>query len=323
MDVGVMYPKMPTTLGGVLPYADLARRHGGRLWFGHSDAVDSLTMMAALAGRGAAIPLGTAVTLHPLWSPSALARQALSISRLSGASVVLGIGPGGARFQESALGAPLARPVAETERFARQVLAVTEHSPAAVQLGFGVLRPAMAEAAGRAASHAITWLTPGSWIRDSIAPALARGAASSERPVPHLEAVVHVGVRRPGRDPVSLVDSAVHAHLAAPHYRDMLRRAGIDLPDDGRGAARAVVDQGVYLFGSPEEIADGLELLHADGADEVVVNVFGVLASHGEAAALADLEEVLAVLTERRIARERARTEALDSFLAGAEDVLA
>lgn len=322
MDVGVIYPKMPTALGGVLPYADLARRHGSRLWFGHSSAIDSLTLMAALAGRGVAVPLGTAVTLHPLWSPTTLARQAVSISRLSGASVLLGIGPGGTRFQESVLGTPLARPVAETEQFARRVLAVTESSDVPIQLGLGVLRSAMAEAAGRVASHAITWLTPGSWIRGTIAPALARGALSTGRAVPALEAVAHVGVRRPGRDPVSLTQSAVHAHLAAPHYRDMLNRAGIDLHDDGRSAARAVLDAGVYIYGSPKEIADELERLHADGANEVVLNVFGVLASHGEAAALEDLEEVLEVLAARRVARERERNEALDSFLNGAQGVL-
>ncbi|MEI3867516.1 LLM class flavin-dependent oxidoreductase [Microbacterium sp. CCNWLW134] len=316
IDVGVMYPEMPVALGPVIPYADAARGGGHRLWFGQSNIVDSHATMAALIGRGYTIPFGTGVVLHPLWHPHGLGIQALSIARLSGHSYVAGIGPGGTEFQQKALGAPLPRPAAATEEFARRLLSVVPvplrthpHSGqpidphfGAVEVGFGVLRPGMARASGRSAQWAITWLTPEAYLRDTLIPAAERGADEAGERMPRVAAIVHVGIRRLGRDPDRMAFRAVGAHLTAPHYVDMLKRAGIevDAADPVAGARRIVRDE-VYLYGSATEIVDAAERLGDAGVDEVVFNVFGVSQEHGTGAALHDLSEVLDEVRQRRV----------------------
>lgn len=317
IEIGIMYPEMPVALGPVIPYAEMARIGGHRLWFGQSNIVDSHATMAALIGRGYAIPFGTGVVLHPLWHPHGLGIQALSIARLSGHSYVLGIGPGGAEFQQKALGHLIAKPASATEDFARRVREVVpvplrSHPNSgqpvdprfgSVEVGFGVLRPGMAQASGRSAQWAVTWLAPASYLADVLVPAAERGAMQAHAPAPRFACIVHVAVRRPGRDPDRLALRAVGAHLAAPHYVDMLRRGGLDVDatDPARGA-RELVRSEVYVYGTPVEIVDALERLGESGADDVVVNVFGVAQEHGMGAALEDLGEVLDEAHRRRAA---------------------
>lgn len=308
-DIGILYPEMPVALGPTVPFAEIARRRGHRLWFGHSSLVDSQATMAALIGRGYTIPYGSAVALFPLWHSHQFAVQARSIANLSGNTYIAGIGPGGKDFQTNALGAPLARPVTASGEFVvgmkralypdsgadlLRLKPRADQMLGSVETGLGVLRPAMARCAGRTAEWAVTWLTPGAYLKELIIPAMAESAEEHGRSLPHVASVVHFAVRRSGRDPFALAHTAAHAHLRGEHYASMLRQAGLDVETGSteRGAAE-LVRSGTFLYGDTTEIAEGIDQLQYQGVGEVILNSYGVATAHGVGAALDDLEEVL------------------------------
>ncbi|WP_308016278.1 hypothetical protein [Nonomuraea aurantiaca] len=136
------------------------------------------------------------------------------------------------------------------------------HPP--VEVGLGVLRPGMA---GAVADVAITWMTPSHYLEDTLLPALTAGAEGRPRR-PRGATVVHVALAAPGRDPRRLAYRAAAGHLRAPHHTDMLRRAGmLTDPADPRAGAAALVEAGVYVYGTAVEVA---QRLRGHRADEIV-----------------------------------------------------
>jgi alkanesulfonate monooxygenase SsuD/methylene tetrahydromethanopterin reductase-like flavin-dependent oxidoreductase (luciferase family) len=326
MKIGIMFPEMPVGVGQAVPYAEIARRGGHRLWFGHSTIVDSHLTMAALAARGYALSFGSAVALFPLWHPHGFAVQALSIARLTGQTYVAGMGPGGREFQQKTLGHVLDKPVSATTAFALEARRVipqplqtnsatpdgqVDPSFGSVEFGFGVLRPAMARAVGRVADWSITWLTPERYIRETLLPTMRAAATEAGRVEPRLATVLHVGVKRPNRIPEKLAFSAVGAHLRTAHYTSMLQQAGVMVdPAEPESGAKALVRNGVYIYGGVDDIVAQIESMHRTGANEVVLNMFGVAQVHGYAAALEDLQEILSALDSRARQTQRAAESA-------------
>jgi alkanesulfonate monooxygenase SsuD/methylene tetrahydromethanopterin reductase-like flavin-dependent oxidoreductase (luciferase family) len=284
---------------------------------GQSLLAESHQVLAYLAGSGTRIPVGLGVTLVPLRSPFEAAVQARSLALLTGHPVVAGYGAATPEFVAAMRGTSYERPATAAAGYARAVRGLlagdaSHHQceacvvrgslPAAphpiVEVGLGVLRPAMARAAGAVADAAITWLTPPDYVRDVLAPALANGAVGRRRP-PRIATVVHVAVRRPGRDPRQLALYGARAHLSAPHYTDMLRRAGVAAdPADPMAGAAAIVDAGVFIYGTPDEIAKCLQSYRDAGVDEVILNPAGTARADGDSAAVTDLTEILAAISD-------------------------
>ncbi|MFJ2263959.1 hypothetical protein ACIOKD_37680 [Streptomyces sp. NPDC087844] len=67
--------------------------------------------------------------------------------------------------------------------------------------------------------------------------------------------VVHVLVRRPGRDVGDAVLRATRNHLSGPHYRRTLSKAGVRLDGNDTDIAEELVDHGVVLVGTCSDIA--------------------------------------------------------------------
>ena len=223
--------------------------------------------------------------------------QARSISRLSGHSYVAGVGPGSVAFQRDWLGAPLDRPVAASEEFLSRVSGRIGTRPDGVETGLGVLRTPMARSAGRVADWAITWLTPTSYVRDALIPAMHASAEEARRETPKVAMIVHVAVERPGRDPYALALESARTHLQAPHYVDMLRRSGLDIDaSDPVAGARELVRSGTYMYGSACEIAERIRSAHEAGVEEVVLNTVGAYSEHGIGDALMDIDDITAAL---------------------------
>ncbi len=167
----------------------------------------------------------------------------------------------------------------------------------AVELGLGVLRPGMARMAGRSADVAITWMTPPAYLRERIVTAMRHAAEAAGRPTPRVATVVHAAVDRTGRDMVELAHTAARAHLAADHYCDMLRQAGLAAdPSDPRVGAKSLVTSGTFVSGSPAEIAAGLREYWDSGVNEVILNLAGVVETYGPGAAITDLLSIFAEL---------------------------
>ena len=198
------------------------------------------------------------------------AAQARAAAALLGHEVLAGVGTGGGDFLRSSEGrvgvAPASR-VAEYMHIARTALTgepvlhsgnhysvgmqLPKMSGPGAKIGAGVLRPRMARTAGANADFIVTWLTPASWLADTIIPALDRGAAEAGRPRPHVVTYVHAAIARNGRAAERLAEAGNRDHLRAEHYADMLRRAGV-VKESEPATARALI--------GPEDLAAGLFL---------------------------------------------------------------
>ncbi|MBA0053569.1 LLM class flavin-dependent oxidoreductase [Streptomyces sp. AJS327] len=309
-----MYPVQPSSVGQVLPFARLLQQRGsGRLWTGQTLRIDPHQLFAALSGMGIRIPMGTAVSLAPLRHPFDAALQARSVATLTGAPYVAGFGPGAREFQESIMAEAYARPgtamreyltvmrsllEGETLEFRGEYHAVDGGLQPArtppVEVGAGVLRPRMARIAGATADVAITWMTPVDYIANTLRPALAEGAAEAGRKAPRVVTVVHVAVDRPGRDIYQMALTGAGTHLSFDHYTDMLRRGGVEAyADDPQAGARALVDSGTFVAGSPDEIARELNRYREAGVDEVVLNPASImLSTQSLGTAMRDVQEI-------------------------------
>ncbi|MQS12994.1 LLM class flavin-dependent oxidoreductase [Streptomyces kaniharaensis] len=309
----VVYPLQPSSIHQVVPLARFAeRRAARRLWIGQSLTVESHQVFAALAGMGLRLPCATGVALAPLRHPYHAAVEARSVATLTGEPFVAGIGLGAPEFQRMVMREPYPSPRTAALEFATTMRALLSGQPVEhqgryhdvhaklqpfhappVEIGLGVLRPRMARTAGGVADVAITWMTPPDYVRDTLAPELAAGAAEAGTATPRIATVVHVALTRPGRDIEHVAFRGAGTHLGAAHYTDMLRKAGLAVDAaDPKAGARALLQSGVFVTGTAQEIAEALQHYRHCGVDEVVLNPAGVMLTEGVHSAIADLEEI-------------------------------
>lgn len=317
----VLFPLQPERPHDVQAFANLVETTGARrLWLGQSLRVDTHQSFAYLAGSGPRVSIGTSVSLMPLRHPVEAAQQARSLASLLEQPVVAGFGASTPGFVRAMEGQPYAAPRSAAHEYltivrelleGRQVdydgqyhtlsgfrLMPMQHPP--VEVGAGVLRPRMARSAGEVADAAITWLTPPHYVRDSILPELRKGASDGGRKTPRVVTIVHVAVAREDRDPTALAHAGSGGHLGTAHYTDMLQRSGVPVdPNDTATGADLLVRHGVFVTGTPEEIAAEIARYEESGVDEVVLNTAGVVLIHGMQAALSDLDEILAAVESR------------------------
>lgn len=314
-DCSVMYPSFPVDpveLSTFSSFVQLAEMR--RLYLGQTMVFEPHTTLARLIAGGSTTPVGTAVTLMPFRHPVVAALQARELALFSGATYVAGLGLGSRRFNESMSGWPRS-PLTYVREYATVVRDLLDHKAVdhqgeyfqvrtrmepeldySVELGLGVLRPRMTELAGEIADVAISWLTPAHYCAEQLLPALAKGGADRDTPA-RLATVVNVAVERPGRDPVELVKAGLHNHLSAPHYGDALTKAGYDIRiGDGDHNSEEIVRRGLFVYGSPQEIVDGLRVYLDAGVDEILLNVGGVYLSRGPLEALQDLEDITSAM---------------------------
>ncbi|WP_220035192.1 LLM class flavin-dependent oxidoreductase [Georgenia satyanarayanai] len=308
---------MPRRPEQLVPLGELVAQDGrGALWQGQSTLVETNQGFAFLAGAGVRVPIGVGVTLTPLRHPYYAAMEARSLALATGSRVTFGLGPGGTSFQVALRGAAYPSQLGAMRDYlvaVRQLLtgvpvqvetadfACAARLPSApsapIELGFGVLRPRMARLAGEVADAAITWLTPARYLREVVVPALEEGAAAAGRPRPRLVTILPIARRRARHEPYQLAMASNFAHSRAPHYIDMLGKAGIavDAADPVAGA-RAIVAGGAFLCGEPDELAEMVQEYWDAGVDEIVLNVTGVYNVEGLEAALEELRVLLAML---------------------------
>ncbi|MFD3804914.1 LLM class flavin-dependent oxidoreductase [Streptomyces sp. NPDC058619] len=330
--LALMYPLMACDLDELAAFGRAVGELSlARLYLGQSLVVDTHQAFAHLAGRGIRVPTGTSVALTALRHPLDAAVQARSLALLTGRPVLAGFGAGDPDTVAALRGEPYESPltaVAEYLGVVRRLLdgeavddfrgryvrldggPLPQPHPAAprpaVSLGVGVLRPRMAHVAGQVADVAITLLTPAAHLADEIVPALARGAASRGRAAPGVTAIVPCAVRRPGRDARKLAYAAHQLHLEGAHYAAMLRAAGLAVDvSDPWGGAGALVDGGVFAYGTPDEVADRLTGYGEAGATEIALSCAGVLLTEGPEAALADVRAIAEAVRDRAAARDR------------------
>ncbi|MEV6201044.1 LLM class flavin-dependent oxidoreductase [Streptomyces sp. NPDC051771] len=310
----ILLPVNATRPEQAIPFANLVKWGGAaRLWQGQGLVLESHQLVNWLAGAGIRVPAGFGVSLMPYRAPYNAAIEARSVALATGHEVVAGYGPGSLAAQTCAMGRPYSSQLTacreyltivrdlldggisdrEGEFFSAKAQLLPFHKPE-VSLGLGVLRERMAGLAGELADVAITWMASAAYLEEFLIPAL-RGAKERRPEQPaKVTAYVPVALAGPDRDMAKLLRATVGGHIQFPHYQAALRRAGIRITGDGGDDdVRALVDGGIFHYGTAEEIHQRLDAYRALGVDEVVLNVTGVAALHGPRAAASDLYELL------------------------------
>ncbi|MFF8643301.1 LLM class flavin-dependent oxidoreductase [Streptomyces sp. NPDC015345] len=314
--LGVYYPLQPHHPAQLAPFGQLvARGYADRLWLGESLALGTHQVLAYLAGQGISPALGIGVSLMPLHDPYQAALAARSLAALSGKPLTSVFGTSKPSYVAALRGASYASPLTAAREYMSTVRRLLDNQPVVpqgeyvhtraqlplglaaphVDVGLGVLRPGMARVAADTADVALTWMTPLPYLRRDLLPVLMGVRVIS---------VVPVLVVRPGLEVDEVIWRATHSHVGEGHYRAMLTAAGLGPIADGPAFARALVDHGVVLAGSPQTVADEIERYWAAGVDEVVLNPTA-LETEGPEAALRDLLEITEVCRSRGSAREQ------------------
>lgn len=310
----ILLPFAPHRPEQVLPYAALTQWSAAhRLWQGQALLNEPYQAFAYAAASGFRVPVGIGVALMPFRHPYEAALQAQFLAVTMGHPVVAGYGPGALVLQGSMLGAPYRSQLGAVREYVSAVRGLlsgevvdqdgeyfTCHSNLftmprpPVEIGLGVLRPKMAELAGEVADVAITWLTSATYLRNTLLPALRAGAEAVGRPVPRVVAIVPLALTGPDREPAKVALASNAGHLRLPHYRDMLRRSGIDVDSaDPVACAKAIVAGGAFLSGELKVIVEMLTEFGDAGVDEIVLNLTGVSGLFGSRVALSELEMIL------------------------------
>lgn len=319
MKIGLAFPTMPHDIFDVRAYARWASEHPGTtLWMGHSTLIDASGVASFLAGSGIRIPFGFGVALAPLIHPLHAASLARSVSLLTARPVRFGVGISSQEYVEAVRGAPYRRPgsrVAEYLEVMRSALggeyfeyrgqefsvagSIHHASSPGVEVGAGVLRTGMARRVAPVADFVITWLCPPAYVTSQILPALDSSERGSADPV-RLVATIQFSLDTREIDPVQAMAEINSAHLRSPHYRDMLRRAGVaaEPSNDVMMMAEQALATKAALHGAPNEIAVQLADLFAAGVDEIVLNPVSAYLAFGPRAALADVQRVLDELAD-------------------------
>ncbi len=290
---------------------DYEERGIGAAWLTVGSAnLDGITLMAAAGVRTEEILLGTCIV--PTWGrhPVAAAQQVQVAAQLSGNRFRYGIGPSHVAAMQRVFGADYRTPVTALREYLTIVKTLLDTGavefegkiyrasvalPAPV-LGVPVmasaLRPKSYETCGELADGAISWVSPGTYLRDVALPAMRRGAERGGRPVPPLIAHTPVCVH----DNPDEVRAAAREQLAnyprSPFYQAMFAEAGFPEAGETQGWSDAMIEA-VVLSGSEERVRERIAGMFELGADEIIVSVV----TAGEDAA-ASRERTLSLLAE-------------------------
>jgi len=314
--ISVLLPQQPSDTDGLIKFGELVSSSPlNRLWAGQSFNIESHMALAALASCYP-VPVAIGTALAALRTPFDAAMQARSLALLLDQEVSIAYGAADPDFVRSVTGEPLKKPASYTAEYARLVRELvhgrraTSEAPRThmsaelpplpqlpIRVGAGVLREGMARKARDHVDFAVSWLTPPAYVDEILLPALTR----DDETRPDLATFVACGLQRPGRNAMLLAQRGC-PHLRRHHYIDMLQKAGLDVHlSDPASAARELVNQGVFAFGSAASVVDRLETYFDAGVDEVVINITPVALLHGIDEAIEDVAEIVEELQNRGI----------------------
>jgi F420-dependent oxidoreductase-like protein len=269
--------------------ANLEQRGIPAAWLTSAGAggADPLGTFVGAALRTQHILLGTAITQTFPRHPIAVVQQVQVLAQVAPRRFRLGLGTSGRAGMEQTYGVNFRAPLGHLREYLRIVKTLLHtgsvdfagryyqaHTRIAAPLDVPVMAAALGEKAyelcGAEADGAISWVCPGSYLRDVALPALQRGAAGAGRPVPPLIAHAPVCVH----DRVEEVRAAVRQQFGGfartPFYQNMFRAAGFEEVLQGSWSD-AMIDA-VALWGDELQVAKGLAGLFALGATEILVS---------------------------------------------------
>lgn len=246
---------------------------------------DSLTTFAAAAQRTRRIKLGTSIVpIYPR-HPAVMVQQVQVVAQLAPGRFRLGVGPSHRPSME-ALGLDFRAPLGHLREYLQILKALLQQGkvdfdgryyraheaipePVDVPVMASALRRGSFELCGAEADGAISWICPGSYLRDVALPAMRAGAKQAGRPVPPLIAHAPVCVH----DNPQEVRAAVREQIMNPRlpfYQRMLMDAGFEEAASGTWSDPMI--DAVVLWGDETRVAERLRELLSFGASEVLAS---------------------------------------------------
>ncbi len=245
--------------------------------------LDSITTFAAAALRTKKINFGTAIVPTFPRHPLVVAQQVQVVAHLAPGRFRLGVGPSHRPSME-VMGLDFYEPLGHLREYLKILKTLFQTGtvdfdgvhyrahekmsrPVDVPVIASALRPGAYELCGEEADGAVSWICPGTYLRDVALPALRSGAERAGRPVPPLIAHAPVCLH----ENVDEVRAAVREQISnpkLPYYQFMLREAGFPEATSG-GWSDAMVDS-IVLWGDEARVSERVEELFSFGVNEVL-----------------------------------------------------
>jgi F420-dependent oxidoreductase-like protein len=259
--------------------------------------LDSITVFAAAALRTRRIKLGTSIVPTYPRHPLVMVQQTQVVAQLAPGRFRLGVGPSHRPSME-AMGLTFTAPLGHLREYVRILKALLHTSrvdidgtyykahdaisePLDVPVMASALQRGSFELCGEEADGAISWICPGTYLRDMALPAMQAGAERAGRAVPPLIAHAPVCVHEHADE----VRAAVREQIMNPRlpfYQRMLVAAGFPEAEQGTWSDR-MIDAGV-LWGNETQVEERLHEFFAFGATEILAAP--VLAGNNRTASL-------------------------------------
>ena len=251
-------------------------------------SLDSITVMAAAAGRTKTIKFGTSIVPIFPRHPLVMAQQAQVVAQLAPGRFRLGIGPSHRPSMRS-MGISMRDPLGHLREYLRILKSLLQvgtvdfdgefyqaHETIPEPLDIPVMASALQqrsfEICGAESDGAISWICPGTYLRDVALPAMDRGAKEAGRRTPPLIAHAPVCVHENFAEVRAAVQRDM-GHPRMPFYQRMLSDAGF--PEAANGEWSDAMVDSIVLWGDEARVTERINEFFAWGAAEVLVSPVG------------------------------------------------
>jgi alkanesulfonate monooxygenase SsuD/methylene tetrahydromethanopterin reductase-like flavin-dependent oxidoreductase (luciferase family) len=249
---------------------------------------DTPSILAAAAMCTRTIQLGTAIVLTWPRHPLSFVEYCETMAQLAPGRFRLGVGPGNKAPIERTYGFVFERPLGHLTEYVRIVRSVLregavdfdghyyraqtrDNEPVDVPVMISAVRPKSFELAGRCTDGAISWLCPGSYLRDFAVPAMIVGAEAAGQPTPPLVAHVALSIHK-HRDEVEVAArERFDSYMRRDPYVEMYQMAGFAEAEKREWSTSML--KALVVSGDEAEAETRLLELFSFGATEIVVSV--------------------------------------------------
>ena len=253
---------------------------------GGAGGLDPLTVLASAAIETEHILLGTAII--PSWTrhPVVMAQQAQVMAQLAPGRFRLGVGPSHKATIERTYGIEFHRPLSHLREYLHILKALIHEgavdydgryyharsrlaSPVDMPIMASALRRGSFELCGTETDGAISWISPGVYLRDVALPVMRSAAESAGRSVPPLIAHAPVCVHENIDEVHAAAREQIGAFLRSPFYAQMFVDAGF--PEVTEGTWSDAMLEAVVTSGDEVRVEESLRELLSYGASEIMV----------------------------------------------------
>ena len=281
---------MARDAAGVLANIEQAEQMGiSAAWLtAGGPGLDPMTVFAAAALRTSTILMGTSIIQTWPRHPVAMAQQARTLAELAPSRFRLGVGPSHQAGMETTYGVQFRQPLGHLREYLHILKALLQQgsvdyngqyyrantrmpAPVDVPVMMSALRRGSFELCGAEADGAISWVCPGTYLRDMALPVMRSAAQQADRPMPPLITHAPVCVHDNRQEALAAAHEQLGFYPRAPFYAQMFADAGY--PEAKQGSWSDAMVDAVVLSGDETRVAERMQELFSWGSSELLVQV--------------------------------------------------